>query len=159
PADEIDPTKLDRLHSKLDRELVHGAFDYETSAGTGYAAVGPQRRLVGRNSMRLHMKVLDPVRTGQISRRHAGFHERSGQPKRVGASIHENLAFQPEHPTRGFGEQRDVVEMFAGVNGSYEMFTPVLDPAYRVIDLERDRSHRDIFGHQPVLAAEAAADV
>src|SRR5438105_315587 len=36
---------------------------------------------------------------------------------------------------------------------------PVLDPAHGMANLHGDGRHRDVFGHQPVLAAEAAADV
>ena len=39
------------------------------------------------------------------------------------------------------------------------MLAPVLDPAHRMADLHRDRGDRDVFRHQPVLAAEAAADI
>ena len=39
------------------------------------------------------------------------------------------------------------------------MLAPVLDPAHRVADLQCDRGDGDVFRHDPVLAAEAAADV
>ena len=39
------------------------------------------------------------------------------------------------------------------------MLAPILDPAHRMSDLERDRRDRDVLRHDPVLAAEAAADV
>ena len=39
------------------------------------------------------------------------------------------------------------------------MLAPVLDPAHRVADLQRQRRDRDVLGHDAVLAAEAAADV
>ena len=39
------------------------------------------------------------------------------------------------------------------------MLAPVLDPAHRMADLQRDRRDGDVFRHDAVLAAEAAADV
>ena len=39
------------------------------------------------------------------------------------------------------------------------MLAPVLDPAHRMADLHRDRGDGDVLRHDPVLAAEAAADV
>jgi hypothetical protein len=39
------------------------------------------------------------------------------------------------------------------------MFTPVLDPPHRMLHLHRDRGDGDVFRHDAVLPAEAAADV
>ena len=39
------------------------------------------------------------------------------------------------------------------------MLAAILDPAHRMADLHGDRGDGDVFRHDPVLAAEAAADV
>ena len=39
------------------------------------------------------------------------------------------------------------------------MLAPILDPAHRMADLQRDRGDGDVLRHDAVLAAEAAADV
>ena len=57
------------------------------------------------------------------------------------------------------GADRQVVGVVAGMRRSQQMLAPVLDPAHRMADLQRDRGDRNVLRHDPVLAAETAADI
>ncbi len=53
----------------------------------------------------------------------------------------------------------DLVVVVAGVRGGQQVLGAVLDPAQRVIALERQRRQHDLLGVEPRLRAEPAADI
>jgi hypothetical protein len=57
------------------------------------------------------------------------------------------------------GGDREIVEVVARVHRRDQVLAAILDPAHRMSDLHGDGGDRDVLRHQPVLAAEAAADV
>ena len=140
-------------------DRVDGAFDGETGAGPGNAAIDAQGRLVGRHRPGAAAHMLDPIGARQVSRRHAGFHERARVPQRVGAGIDGQFRIDALDDPVTVGIGCDPVDMLARLGRGHQVFAPVFEPADWLAGIERDGADDDLLRHQPRLAAEPAADV
>jgi hypothetical protein len=60
---------------------------------------------------------------------------------------------------RRVGGDNQIVGVVAGVNRRKQMLAPVLDPAHRMLDLQRDRRNSNVLRHDAIFSAKAAADV
>ena len=70
-----------------------------------------------------------------------------------------DVTFDAEQRAVSRGRDEQIVGVVARVNGREQMLAAIFDPAHRMLELERQRRDGDVFRHQPVLAAEPAADV
>ena len=140
--DHVLDAHLDRIAADRARDLVDRALDREAGAGAADAAIGAERRLVGRDRVGLHAVVADVVGPGQVARRHVGLLERTVRPHPIGAGIDDDLGVDAEDAPAPVGIGGDPVVVVAGMGGGEQMLVAILDPAHRMIELERQRGDR-----------------
>ncbi len=157
--DHVLDAHFDRIAAHRMGNLVDRPLDREAGAGAADAAIRTERRLVGGDSIGAGAVVRDRVGARQAARRHVGFLIRALRPQAVGAGIDGDLAIDAEDVAVPVGIGGDAVMMIAGMGGGQQMFVAVLDPAHRVVELQRQRREDDLFRIQPRLGTEAAADV
>ena len=148
-----------RLAADRAGDGVDGQLDGEAHAGPRHAAVGRKRRLVGGDRPGLAAVGVQRVRAGQIAAGLGGLDARGERPHRIGADIDGDLGVERQQPAALVGVSGDPVVMLAGVGADHQMLAAVLDPAHRVVELQRRPGDEDLFGVQHALVAEAAADV
>src|SRR5262245_40943655 len=156
---DILPPQLERLAPKLARDLVDQPLDCKGCARPRDAATRAHGSLVGGDGVSVELQVPDAIGAGQIARRHARFLKGARRPQGVSAGIDVDIAFDPQKRAVTIGRYDQVVGVVARVHRREEMFAPVLDPPHRMLHLHRDRGDGDVFRHDAVLPAEAAADV
>ena len=124
-------------------------------AGAGpYPTIGTERRLIRRNRMGAGSVMWDRIGAWQGTRRHVGFLVGTLRPQTIGSGINGDLAIDAEDLALPVGIGRYPIMMIAGVSAGQQRFVALLDPAHRVIQLERQRGEDDFLGIEPGLWPE-----
>ena len=157
-AEQHPPAELDRVDPELTADLVDEGLQGEVRLRLPEATVGAGRRLVRHDLRDRALGHRDPIRTGDLARRHEG---------RVDPG-HEDLArthvVDQVTPQRG---DRPVVAhggfelhgLLASLTAGHEMLATILDPPHRPPQLHREPRDEDLFRVDVRLHPEAAADV
>ena len=157
--DHVFGAHLDRVAPDRARDLVNGPLDRKASAGAADPAIGTERRLVGRHGVGPRPIIRDRVRPRQAARRHVGFLVGPLRPHPIGAGIDDDVRLDAEHLALSVGIGGDPVMVVAGMRGGLEMLGAVLDPAHRMVELQRECRQDDLLGVEPRLRPEPAADI
>ena len=158
-ADEILQAELDGVHLECTRNGVEQHLQREAHSGTCHAAIGEDRRLVGRHRPSSAPVHFEDVGTGQDARDLRRLEARRERIGGVRAGIDMRLAVDGEQSTVVRGVAGDDVVMLAAVGVGGELLSAVLDPPHRMVSVHRDPSEHDLLGEQDTLVAESAADV
>ncbi len=158
-AHQVEEPHLVRLAPDRPGDLVDQPLDHKARPRTADPAIGAERRLVRRHRIVLRAVVRDRVRPRQGARHHPGFVIGPLRPQPVGAGIDDDLGVDPENAALPVGVGGDLVVMVAGMRRGQQMLAAVLDPAHRVIELERQCRQDDLFRVEPGLGPEPAADI
>jgi hypothetical protein len=158
-AHHVEPADLLRLAAERVRQFVDRALDRKARPRPSDAAIGAHRRLVGRDREVARAIVGDRVGAGQVACRHRGFLIGALRPHAVGAGIDDDLRVDAEDAAVAVGMSGDACAVVAGVSAAQQMLAAVLDPAHRVPQFKGEGGHDDLFGVEPRLRPEAAADI
>ena len=127
--------QLRGLDAEVARERVERHLEREADAGARDAAIGQDRRLVGRDRIgaaAIMRKIVEARKdAADLPGLEAG-RERIGG---IGAGIDRRLAVEPEEAAVVVGVSGQPVMVLAAVGAGGEAFAPVLDPAQRMAEL------------------------
>ena len=111
--DHVLGAHLGRLAADGAGDLVDRALDRETGARPADAAIGTERRLVGRHRHIAGAVVLQRIGAGQGARRHIGFLIGPLRPQPIGAGIDDDLGLDAEDAALPVGIGGDLGVMIA----------------------------------------------
>ena len=158
-GDDVLPAQLERLAAEFAGDLVNETFDREGRPWPRHATIRAHRRLVGGDGVGVELQMANAIGPGQVARRHARFLKCSGRPQRVSAGVDIDVALDAKKRTVALGANGEIISVVTGMGRRQQMLASILDPAHRMSDLQRERGDGNVLRHDPVLAAEAAADV
>ena len=156
-GDDVLSTQIEWLAPQFPCNLVDQAFECKSCSRASHPAIGTHGGLVRGDGVGVEFQMADAIRPRQIARGHASFLKSARRPQGVGAGIDVDLSLDAEKRAIPVSRNGQVVGVISGVDRREQMFTTVLDPSHRMLDLQCDRSDGNIFRHNAVLPAEAAA--
>ena len=138
---------------------VENEFQGEADAGAGDPAIGQDRALVGRHRPGAAAIGREVVGPGQDARDLRGLQAGRERVGRIGAGIDGRLAVDAAQTSVALGIGRDAVMVLAAIGVGGEVLAPVLQPAHRLSEPQRQPAQRHVLGQQDGLVAEAAAHI
>ena len=157
--DQVAPAQFMRLDIQHVREFVQRAFHREAGGRAADAAIRPGRRLVRAGTHRGRTIVADAIGPGHDVGRHVRLDRAGRGQHRIRPAIDEVLGFKCDDLAVAVRVDGHRLVVLARMAGRQQVLHPVLDPAHRRAEPDRDRGHRQLFWIQVGLHAERAADI
>src|SRR4029077_5741907 len=113
------------------------------------------RRLVGRDRVGAGAVMRDRIGARQAARRHVSFLIWPLWPQAVSAGIAGAFEIDAENMAEPISVSRDPIVMLAGMGAGQQMFVTIFDPAYRMVELQRQCGKDNLFGIKPRLGSKS----
>ena len=141
-ADHVPAADGQRVQAQLPRGLFHDPLHDQHQLRAGHATVGRGRRLVGGDRAAAGPVGGHLVDAGQLGRGHQRL-DRAGERERgVGAHVALDVGGQPEDPAVLAERGADLVALLVAVERGGQVLLPVLHPAHRAAQPQRDPGQR-----------------